>query len=154
MSTFRSSILRRHTGSHSHSRSRDHVRSIRHKEGRDQPWPQARHQHSSCHSKQGWGQQRWLLDDGLAKAVGDDSAGANGQGSLAGIIDLGVQGGGTEDGGDLMDGSLQLTVVTGNGLVASNSNGDSSVGSNNVGLHSGGDGLVGDGLGGGDNGGG
>jgi len=95
-----------------------------------------------------------LLDDGLAKAVGDDSAGANGQGSLAGIIDLGVKGGGTEDGGDLVDGSLQLTVVTGNGLVASNSNGDSSVGSNNVGLHGGGDGLVGDGLGGGDNGGG
>merc|ERR1712208_179810 len=51
-----------------------------------------------------------LLDDGLAKAVGDDSAGANGQGSLAGIIDLGVKGGGTEDGGDLVDGSLQLTV--------------------------------------------
>merc|ERR1719266_3305142 len=88
-----------------------------------------------------------LLDDGLAKAVGDDSAGANGQGSLAGIIDLGVKGGGTEDGGDLVDGSLQLTVVTGNGLVASNSNGDSSVGGNNVGLHSGGDGLVGEGLG-------
>merc|ERR1711974_517162 len=87
-------------------------------------------------------------------AVGDDSAGANGQGSLAGIIDLGVEGGGTEDGGDLVDGSLQLTIVTGNGLVASNSNGDSSVGSNNVGLHGGGDGLVGDGLGGGDNGGG
>merc|ERR1712130_779031 len=51
-----------------------------------------------------------------------------------------------------MDGSLQLTVVTGDGLVASNSNGDSGVGGNNVGLNGGGDGLVGDGLGGGDNG--
>merc|ERR1712212_768750 len=78
--------------------------------------------------------------------------GANGEGSLAGVVDLGVEGGGAKDGGDLMDGSLQLTVVTSNGLVASNSNGDGGVGGNNVGLDGGGDGLVGDGLGGGDNG--
>merc|ERR1719151_46623 len=32
---------------------------------------------------------------------------ANGQGSLAGVVNLGVQGGGTKDGGNLMDGSLQ-----------------------------------------------
>merc|ERR1712037_409234 len=51
-----------------------------------------------------------------------------------------------------MDGSLQLTVVTGNSLVASDGNGDGSVGSNNVGLHGGGVGLVGDGLGGRNNG--
>merc|ERR1712130_990783 len=60
-----------------------------------------------------------LLHDGLANGVGDD-------------------------GGNLMDSSLQLTVVTGNGLVASNGNGDCGIGSNNVGLHGGGDGLVGD----------
>merc|ERR1719195_928768 len=56
-----------------------------------------------------------LLDDGLAESVGDDGAGANSQGALAGIVDLGVEGGGSEDGGDLVDGSLQVTVITGNG---------------------------------------
>merc|ERR1712243_446861 len=60
-----------------------------------------------------------LVDDGLAESVGDDGAGANGQGALAGVVDLGVEGGSSEDGGDLVDGSLQVTVVTGNGLVAS-----------------------------------
>merc|ERR1719245_1266322 len=65
---------------------------------------------------------------------GDDGAGANSQGALAGVVDLGVEGGGSEDGGDLMDGSLQVTVVTGNGLVASDSDGDCGVGGNNVGL--------------------
>merc|ERR1712223_2107879 len=93
-----------------------------------------------------------LLHDGLANGVGDDGAGANGQGSLAGVVNLGVEGGGTKDGGNLMDSSLQLTVVTGNSLVASNGNGDGSVGSNNVGFHGGGDGLVSDGLGSRDNG--
>merc|ERR1712158_228874 len=88
-----------------------------------------------------------LLHDRLTNGVGDDSAGANGQGSLAGIVNLGVEGGGTKDGGNLMDSSLQVTVVTGNGLVASNGNRDGSVGSNNVGLHGGGDGLVSNGLG-------
>merc|ERR1711868_362239 len=83
---------------------------------------------------------------------GDDSAGANGQGSLAGVVDLAVEGGGTKDSGNLMDSSLQVTVVTGNGLVASNGNRYGGIGSNNVGLHSGGDGLVGDGLGSRDNG--
>jgi len=91
-----------------------------------------------------------LVDDGLSKAVGDDSAGADGQRSLAGIVDLAVEGGGTKDGGDLVDGSLQVTVVTGDGLVPSNGDWDSSVGSNNVGLNGGGDGLVGDLMGGGD----
>merc|ERR1719422_19788 len=88
-----------------------------------------------------------LVDDGLAESMGDDGAGANSQGALAGVVDLGVEGGGSEDGGDLVDGSLQVTVVTGNGLVASDSDGDSSVGGNNVGLDGGGVGLVGDGLG-------
>merc|ERR1719474_154737 len=91
-----------------------------------------------------------LVDDGLAESVGDDGAGANSQGALAGIVDLGVEGGGSVTGGDLVDGSLQVTVVTGNGLVASDSDGDSSVGGNDVGLDGGGVGLVGDGLGGGD----
>merc|ERR1711974_476722 len=89
-----------------------------------------------------------LVDDGLAKAVGDDSAGANGQRSLASVIDLAVEGRGSEKSWHLMDGSLELTVVTGEGLVASNSDWDSSVGSNNVGLNSGGDSLVGDLMGG------
>merc|ERR1712080_197782 len=83
-----------------------------------------------------------LLHDGLANGVGDDGAGANDQGSLAGVVDLAVKSGGTKDGRNLMDSSLQLTVVTGNG----------GIGSNNVGLHGGGDGLVSDGLRGRDNG--
>merc|ERR1711868_100668 len=65
---------------------------------------------------------------------------------------LAVVGKGGDDGGDLVDSSLQVTVVTGNGLVASDSDGDSSVGGNNVGLDGGGVSLVGDGLGGGDHG--
>merc|ERR1719323_2048589 len=44
-----------------------------------------------------------LLDDGLAESVGDDGAGADSQGALAGVVDLGVKGGGSEDGGDLVD---------------------------------------------------
>ena len=90
-----------------------------------------------------------LIDDGLASGVGDDGAGANSKGSLAGLVDLGVEGGGREESRDLMDGSLQLTVVTGNGLVASDSHWDWEVGCNNIGLNSGGDGLVGDLMGGG-----
>merc|ERR1712183_1223527 len=89
-----------------------------------------------------------LVDDGLPKAVGDDSASSNGQRSLASVVDLAVESGGSEKSRDLMDGSLQVTVVTGNSLVASDSDWDSSVGSNNVGLNSGGDGLVGDLMGG------
>merc|ERR1711936_96172 len=85
-----------------------------------------------------------LVDDGLPKAVGDDSASSDGQRSLASVVDLAVEGRGSEKSRHLMDGSLQVTVVTGDSLVASDSNWDSSVGSNNVGLNSGGDGLVGD----------
>jgi len=93
-----------------------------------------------------------LVDDGLAEGVGDHGAGADGEGSLAGLVGLHVEGGGTEDGGHLMDGSLQVTIVSSNGLVASDSDGDGGVGGNNVGLNSGGVGLVGDLVGGGDNG--
>merc|ERR1712088_1094256 len=66
----------------------------------------------------------------VAESGGDDGAGADSQGALAGIVDLGVKGGGSEDGGDFVDGSLQVTVVTGNGLVAPTATGDSSVGGN------------------------
>merc|ERR1719195_1816844 len=38
-----------------------------------------------------------LVDDGLAESVGDDGAGANSEGALAGVVDLGVEGGGSED---------------------------------------------------------
>ena len=85
-----------------------------------------------------------LVDNGLSKAVGDDSAGANSQGALAGIIDLGVEGRCSKKSRHLMDGALQVTVVTSNSLVSSHSDGDSSVGCNNVGLNSGSDSLVGD----------
>merc|ERR1719222_1519549 len=63
-----------------------------------------------------------LVDDGLPKAVGDDGASSNGQRSLASVVDLAVESGGSEKSRDLMDGSLQVTVVTGNSLVASDSN--------------------------------
>merc|ERR1712223_1400266 len=33
-----------------------------------------------------------LVDDGLAESAGDDGAGADSQGALAGIVDLGVEG--------------------------------------------------------------
>merc|ERR1719285_12014 len=84
-----------------------------------------------------------LLDDGFAEAVGDDGTGANSQGSLASLIDLGVEGRGSEKSRHFMDSSLQITIVAGNSLVPSDSNWDSSIGGNNVGLNSGGDGLVG-----------
>merc|ERR1711936_377959 len=73
-----------------------------------------------------------LVDDGLPKAVGDDSASSDGQRSLASVVDLAVEGRGSKKSRHLMDGSLQVTVVTGDSLVASDSNWDSSVGSNNV----------------------
>jgi len=95
-----------------------------------------------------------LVDNGLAEGVGDEGAGSHGEGALAGVVGLDIEGGGTEDGGHLVDGSLQVTVVSSDGLVASDSNGDGGVGGNNVGLNGGGVGLVGDLVGGGDNGGG
>merc|ERR1719486_147236 len=85
-----------------------------------------------------------FLDDGLAEAVGDDGTGANSQGSLASLVDLSVEGRGSEKGRHLMDSSLQITIVAGNSLVASDSNRDWEVGGNNVGLNSWSDGLVGD----------
>merc|ERR1719427_1175503 len=83
-----------------------------------------------------------LVDNGLPKAVGDDGAGSNGQRSLASVVNLAVESRGSEKSRHLMDSSLQVTVVTSNGLVASDSHWDWEVGSNNIGLNSGGDGLV------------
>merc|ERR1711872_116356 len=93
-----------------------------------------------------------LIDNGFSSSVGDHSTGANSQRSLAGLIDLAVEGRGTEESRDLMDSALQLSIVSSNRLVASNSNRDWQVGGNNVGLNGRGDGLVGHLLGGWDHG--
>merc|ERR1719266_2218602 len=92
------------------------------------------------------------VDNGLAEGVGDHGAGADGQGSLAGLVGLHVEGGGLEKSRDIMDGSLQVTVVSSDGLVASDSDGDGQVGGLNISLNGGGVGLVGDLVGGGDHG--
>jgi len=84
-----------------------------------------------------------LIDNGFPSSVGDHSTGANSQRSLAGLIDLAVEGRGTEESRNLMDSTLQLSIVSSNGLVASNSNRDREVGGHNIGLNGGGDGLVG-----------
>merc|ERR1711872_250895 len=89
-----------------------------------------------------------LIDNGFSSSVGDNSTGANSQRSLAGLIDLAVEGRGTEESRDLMDSTLQLSIVSSNGLVASNSNRDREVSGHNIGLNGGGDGLVGHLLGG------
>merc|ERR1711971_384459 len=93
-----------------------------------------------------------LVDDGLAEGVGDHGAGADGEGSLAGLVGLHVEGGGLEKSRDIMDGSLQVTVVSSDGLVASDSDGDGQVGGLNISLNGGGVGLVGDLVGGGHHG--
>merc|ERR1711962_969341 len=84
-----------------------------------------------------------LIDNGFPSSMGDHSTGANSQRSLAGLIDLGVESRGTEESRNLMDSALQLSIVSSNGLVASNSNRDWEVSGHNVGLNGGGDGLVG-----------
>merc|ERR1711962_992663 len=89
-----------------------------------------------------------LIDNGFPSSMGDHSTGANSQRPLAGLIDLGVESRGAEESRNLMDSSLQLSIVSSNRLVASNSNRDWEVGGNNIGLNSGGDGLVGHLLGG------
>merc|ERR1719228_1958751 len=89
-----------------------------------------------------------LIDNGFSSSVGDHSTGANSQRPLAGLIDLAVEGRGTKKSRDLMDSTLQLSIVSSNRLVASNSNRDWEVGGNNIGLNGGGDGLVGHLLGG------
>merc|ERR1712098_244021 len=68
-------------------------------------------------------------------------AGSNSQGSLAGLIGLGVKSRGSEEGGYLMDSSLEFTIVSGNSLVASNSNRNSSIGGSALGF------FLGDGIG-------
>merc|ERR1712098_861926 len=68
-------------------------------------------------------------------------AGSNSQGSLAGLIGLGIKSRGSKEGGYLMDSSLELTIVSGNSLVASNSNRNSSIGGSDLGFY------LGDGIG-------
>merc|ERR1712098_480547 len=65
----------------------------------------------------------------------EESAGSNSQGSLAGLIGLGVKGWGSKEGGNFMNSSLELTIVTSNSLVASNSHRDSSIGGDNLSLY-------------------
>merc|ERR1719309_1215456 len=84
-----------------------------------------------------------LIDNGFPSSVGDHSTGANSQRSLTGLVDLAVEGRGTKKSRDLMDSALQLSIVSSNGLVASNSNRDREVSGHNIGLNGGGDGLVG-----------
>merc|ERR1719347_404238 len=72
---------------------------------------------------------------------GHKGTGSNGQGSLAGLIGLGVKSRGPEEGGYLMNSSLELTIVSGNSLVASNSHRDSSIGGSDLGFY------LGDGIG-------
>merc|ERR1712098_862028 len=62
----------------------------------------------------------------------EESAGSNSQGSLAGLIGLGVESGGSEEGRYFMNSSLEFTIVSSNGLVASNSHRDSSIGGDNL----------------------
>merc|ERR1719347_259079 len=68
-------------------------------------------------------------------------AGSNSQGSLAGLIGLGVKSSGSEKGRNFMNSSLEFTIVSSNSLVASNSHRDSSVGGSDLGFY------LGDGIG-------
>merc|ERR1712098_343909 len=68
-------------------------------------------------------------------------AGSNSQGSLAGFIGLGVKGRGSEEGRHFVNSSLELTIVSSNSLIASNSNRNSSVGGSHLGFY------LGDGIG-------
>merc|ERR1711892_191169 len=52
----------------------------------------------------------------------EEGTGANSQRALTGIIDLSVEGRGSKDGWDLMDSSLEFSIVSSNSLVTSNSN--------------------------------
>merc|ERR1711892_1319681 len=52
----------------------------------------------------------------------EEGTGANSQRALTGIIDLSVEGRGSKDGWDLMDSSLEFSIISSNSFVASNSN--------------------------------
>merc|ERR1719347_2180298 len=65
----------------------------------------------------------------------EESACSNSQGPLAGLIGLGVESRGSEEGGNFMNSSLELTIVSSNSLVASNSHRDSSIGGDNLSLY-------------------
>ena len=57
-----------------------------------------------------------LCHDGLANGVCDDGAGARGEVALGGVVHLAVEGGGAEDGGQLVHRALQLAVVSSDGF--------------------------------------
>jgi len=65
----------------------------------------------------------------------EESTGSNSQGSLAGLIGLGVEGRGSKDGRHLMDSSRKITIITSNSLVATNSYRDSSICGYNLSLN-------------------
>merc|ERR1712020_407350 len=71
----------------------------------------------------------------LAQAVLDHGAGADSEGATIGVL-LGVQGGGGEKSGDLMDSSLEVTIISSNSLVTSNRHRHSGSGGFNLGLES------------------
>ena len=67
----------------------------------------------------------------LGQGVLDESTGAHGQSSTVGVLLL-VEGGGSKQSGNLVDSSLELTIVASLGLVSSNSHGHSLVSGNNL----------------------
>merc|ERR550517_1146956 len=69
----------------------------------------------------------------LTEGVSEDSAGADSQGAAVGVLLL-EEGGGGHQAGDLVPGSLQVSVVSGNGLVSSDSHGDGQVGGSDLSL--------------------
>merc|ERR1719431_1565463 len=66
---------------------------------------------------------------------GQERTGSDSQRPLAGIIDLSVESRGSKESGNLMDGTLQLSVVSSNSLVSTNSNGDGMIGGDNLSLN-------------------
>merc|ERR1712137_831818 len=69
----------------------------------------------------------------LAQTVLDQGAGADSQGATIGVL-LGVQSRGAKECGDLVDSSLEITVISSNSLVSSDGNGNSGTSGDNLGL--------------------
>merc|ERR1712178_648326 len=59
----------------------------------------------------------------LDKGVGDNSAGSDSEGSSIGVL-LDIESRGRDESGNLMDSSLELTVISSLSFVSSNSNRD------------------------------
>merc|ERR1719244_1969815 len=90
-----------------------------------------------------------LLDDGFTHGVSHHGAGADGEGALRRVVNLGVEGGGADYGGNLVHSAGKIAVITGYSLVTTHGHGDGLVGRNDVGVDGGSDRLVGELLGGG-----